>query len=125
MFSYAIYEEQTHLAELELSAFVRAVAAVFGPDQARAATEDWLDEADAVDGPPLFPSAEIGGQSQSLLQHAYRYRSTLSQPKATLRYRPYHRLIVCRLLIWSDAYIRSQHLEEEWHTQHAKSRTPK
>ena len=53
LFSYAIYEEQTHLAELELSAFVRAVAAVFGPDQARAATEDWLDEADAVDGAPL------------------------------------------------------------------------
>ncbi len=53
LLSYAIYEEQTHLAELELSAFARAVTAALGPDQARAATEDWLDEADTVDGPPL------------------------------------------------------------------------
>jgi hypothetical protein len=52
-FSYAIYVEQTHLAELGVSAFVRAVTAVLGPDQAWAATEDWLDKADTVDGPPL------------------------------------------------------------------------
>jgi hypothetical protein len=58
LFSYAIYEEQTHLAELELFSFVMAVTAALGPAQAWAATEDWLDEADTVDGPPISISRD-------------------------------------------------------------------
>jgi hypothetical protein len=53
LFSNSIYEEQTHLAERELSAFIKAVTELFGPEQARSATEDWLKEADLIDAPPL------------------------------------------------------------------------
>jgi hypothetical protein len=56
LFSNSIYEEQTHLAERELSAFIKAVTELFGPEQARSATEDWLKEADLIDAPPLSTS---------------------------------------------------------------------
>jgi hypothetical protein len=52
LFSYSNYEEQTHLAERELTEFVRAVTERLGPEQAEAATGDWLDEADLIDAPP-------------------------------------------------------------------------
>lgn len=51
-FSNSIYEEQTHLAERELSAFISAVTQMFGPEQARVSTEDWLEESELMDGPP-------------------------------------------------------------------------
>ena len=51
-FSDSIYEEQTHLAENELSSFVAVVAMSYGPEQAELATEDWLDESDLIDSPP-------------------------------------------------------------------------
>jgi len=51
-FSIATYEEQTQLAERELSCFVAAVTKLFGPDQARVAAEDWLEESDLMDSPP-------------------------------------------------------------------------
>ncbi len=51
-FSNATYEEQTRLAERELSSFLAAVTTLFGPDEARVAAEDWLDESDLMDGPP-------------------------------------------------------------------------
>ena len=44
----SIYEEQVHLAERELAAFVSAVSELFGPEQARRAAEDWLDESKLV-----------------------------------------------------------------------------
>jgi hypothetical protein len=37
-------EGQINMAERELSAFIRAVTELFGPEQARLSTEDWLDE---------------------------------------------------------------------------------
>ena len=52
-FSSSMYEEQTHLAERELSAFVAAVRELFGPEQARLSERDWLDEAELMDSPPL------------------------------------------------------------------------
>jgi hypothetical protein len=52
LLSDCIYEEQTHLAERELSAFISAVTQLFGPEQARASTEDWLEEAELMDSPP-------------------------------------------------------------------------
>ena len=39
-------EEQIKMAERELSAFIRAVTELFGPEQARLSTEDWLDESE-------------------------------------------------------------------------------
>lgn len=52
LFSDSIYEEQTHLAERELAAFIAAVAASYGPEQAKLSAEDWLEESDLMDSPP-------------------------------------------------------------------------
>ena len=51
-FSDFIYEQQTQLAERELYSFIAAVAELYGPEQGRISTEDWLDEADFMDSPP-------------------------------------------------------------------------
>ena len=42
-------ENQINMAERELSAFIRAVTELFGPEQARLSTEDWLDEFELKD----------------------------------------------------------------------------
>ena len=42
-------EDQINLAERELSAFLRAVTELFGPEQARLSTDDWLYESDLID----------------------------------------------------------------------------
>lgn len=55
-FSPSIYEEQTRLAEHELAVFLKAVNYMYGPEQARCATEDWLDEAELRDSPPRSTS---------------------------------------------------------------------
>lgn len=51
-FSDSIYEEQAHLAEYELSSFVAAVTASYGPEQAKLSAEDWLEESALMDSPP-------------------------------------------------------------------------
>ncbi|MGA9354411.1 MAG: hypothetical protein WBV46_12020 [Terriglobales bacterium] len=51
-FSDEIYEEQTQLAERELSSFMAAVKATYGPEQAKLSAEDWLEESELMDGPP-------------------------------------------------------------------------
>lgn len=51
-FSNSTCDEQTHLAERELSAFIVAVTERFGPEQARVATQDWIEEAEIMDSPP-------------------------------------------------------------------------
>ena len=58
LFSNAMYEEQTHLAERELSAFISAVTQLFGPEQARAAAEDWVQESELMDSPPRSTSRD-------------------------------------------------------------------
>ncbi|MGD0598546.1 MAG: hypothetical protein ABR988_01910 [Terriglobales bacterium] len=45
-FSNATYVDQMHIAEGELSAFISAVTQLFGPEQARLAAEDWLEESE-------------------------------------------------------------------------------
>ena len=57
-FDNSTYAEQTHLAERELSAFIRAVTELFGPEQARLSTEDWLDESALMDTPPRATSRD-------------------------------------------------------------------
>ena len=57
-FSNSIYEEQMHLAERELSAFISVVAKTFGLEQALTSTEDWLEESELMDGPPRSTSRE-------------------------------------------------------------------
>lgn len=51
-FCDSIYEEQTHLAERELSSFMAAVTKLYGPEQARVSGEDWLEESELMDSPP-------------------------------------------------------------------------
>jgi len=51
-FSDSIYEEQTHLAESELSSFIAAVKASYGLEQAELSAEDWLEESELMDSPP-------------------------------------------------------------------------
>jgi len=51
-FSDSIYEEQTHLAESELSSFITDVTKLYGSYEARLSEEDWLDESDLMDSPP-------------------------------------------------------------------------
>lgn len=51
-FSDSIYEEQTHLAEHELSSFIAAVKASYGPEQAKVSADDWLEESEIMDSPP-------------------------------------------------------------------------
>ena len=52
-FSDLPYEEQTLLAERELSSFIAAVTELYGPEQARLSEKDWLDESDSMDRPPF------------------------------------------------------------------------
>jgi hypothetical protein len=50
-FSNSVYEEQTRLAERELSSFIAAVTKLYGAEQAQISAEDWLDESDLMDSP--------------------------------------------------------------------------
>ena len=54
----SIYEEQTHLAERELSAFIRAVTELYDPKQAKISEKDSLDESELMDSPPLSTNRE-------------------------------------------------------------------
>jgi len=57
-FSVSKCLEQAQLAERELSAFVGAVAQLYGPEQARLSAEDWLQEAALIDTPPRSTSRD-------------------------------------------------------------------
>ena len=48
--------DQIRIAERELSAFIRAVTQLFGSEEARLSAEDWLDESELMDSPPLSTS---------------------------------------------------------------------
>ncbi|MGA8440826.1 MAG: hypothetical protein WB762_00135 [Candidatus Sulfotelmatobacter sp.] len=50
-FSNTTCADQIQMAERELSAFIRAVTELFGPQHARIAAEDWLDESESMDSP--------------------------------------------------------------------------
>ena len=52
-FCNSTYADQVHIAERELFSFIRAVTQQFGPGEAELSTEDWLDEAELMDGPPV------------------------------------------------------------------------
>jgi len=57
-FCNSTYEDQIHMAERELSAFISAVTELFGPEQARLSAEDWLDESELMDSPPRSTSRD-------------------------------------------------------------------
>ncbi|MGC1645894.1 MAG: hypothetical protein WA741_08700 [Candidatus Sulfotelmatobacter sp.] len=55
-FCNSTYDDQMHIAKRELSAFIRAVSQLFGSEEAKLSAEDWLDETELIDGPPLSTS---------------------------------------------------------------------
>jgi len=57
-FSNSTCEGHIKMAERELSAFVRAVTELFGPEQARLSTEEWLDELELKDTLPRATSRD-------------------------------------------------------------------
>lgn len=57
-FCNSAYEDQVHMAERELAAFLGAVTELFGPDQAKVSAEDWLDESELMDSPPRSTSRD-------------------------------------------------------------------
>jgi len=59
-FSDSIYEEQTHLAESELSSFIAAVKASYGLEQAELSAGDWLEESELMDSPPRSETRNWG-----------------------------------------------------------------
>jgi len=59
-FSDLIYEEQTHLAESELSSFIAAVKASYGLEQAKLSAADWLEESELMDSPPRSETRNWG-----------------------------------------------------------------
>ena len=79
-FSDVVYEEQAQLAERELSSFVSAVTNLYGPEEARLSAQDWLDESDLLDSPPL--STERNWRAVTIAASARlaaRLKSTASQ----------------------------------------------
>ncbi len=50
------YTAEMEIAERELSAFIRAVTQLFGPEAAKLSAEDWLDESELMDSLPLATS---------------------------------------------------------------------
>ena len=55
-FCNSTYADHMQFAERELSAFIRAVMQLFGFEEAELSAEDWLDESELMDSPPLATS---------------------------------------------------------------------
>ena len=68
-FCNSTYDDQMHIAERELSAFIRAVSQLFGSEEAKLSAEDWLDETESIDGPPLSTSRNWGRSRSRPRQH--------------------------------------------------------
>ena len=51
-FPDSIYEKQMQFADRGLASFIAAVTKLYGPEQARLSTEDWLNESELMDSPP-------------------------------------------------------------------------
>ena len=52
-FCISTYAAEMDNAEHELFAFIGAVTQLFGPEAANLSAEDWLDESELIDSPPL------------------------------------------------------------------------
>jgi hypothetical protein len=50
------YAAEMGIAERELSAFIGAVTQLFGPEEAKLAAQDWLDESELMDSSPRATS---------------------------------------------------------------------
>jgi hypothetical protein len=55
-FCKSSFDDETHVAERELSRFFRAVTHLFSAEQAKLSVEEWLVESDLPDSPPCSSS---------------------------------------------------------------------
>jgi hypothetical protein len=51
-FSNSLYTDQVHSSERELAAFIAAVRASYGPEEAELSAEDWIEESELMDSSP-------------------------------------------------------------------------
>jgi hypothetical protein len=69
------------IAERELGAFIRAVTELFGPEQARLATEDWVEEVELMDVLPGPTRREWGSVTVAAsVQLARRLNTNVDRP---------------------------------------------
>ncbi|MFZ0478084.1 MAG: hypothetical protein WAL71_02955 [Terriglobales bacterium] len=87
-FSNSTYEDEMHLAERELAAFIGAVTELFGPTQARLAAHDWLDESDLPDSPPRSTSRDWRAVTVAASARLANRISAVREPRPSLRTSP-------------------------------------
>jgi hypothetical protein len=69
------------IAERELGAFIRAVTELFGPEQARLATEDWVEQVELMDELPGPIRREWGSVTVAAsVQLARRVNTNVGRP---------------------------------------------
>jgi len=69
------------IAEREVGAFIRAVTELSGPEQARLATEDWVDEVELMDALPGPTRREWGAVTVAAsVQLASRVNTNVDRP---------------------------------------------
>ena len=69
------------IAERELGAFIMAVTELFGPEQARLAAEDWVDELELMDALPGPTRRDLGSVTvAAAAQLARRLNPNLDRP---------------------------------------------
>jgi hypothetical protein len=76
-FSNSLYTDQTRLAERELSAFIAAVRALYGPEQAELSVQDWIEESELMDS---APRSEIRNWRAVTIAASARLASRVSRP---------------------------------------------
>jgi len=76
-FSNSLYTDQLHLAERELSAFIAAVSASYGREQAELSAEDWIAESELMDSPPR---SEVRNWRAVTIAASARLASRVSRP---------------------------------------------
>src|SRR6266478_3455051 len=91
------------IAERELGAFIRAVTELFGPEQARLAAEDWVDELELMDTLPGPTRCDLGLAASAQLLRRLNANADRPTPRvASLipKYRRYLRPIVSARRVW-------------------------
>jgi len=88
-FCNSTYADQMHIAERELSAFIRAVTQLFGPEEAKLSAEDWLDESELVGSPHRSTSLDWRAISVAASARLAK-RLTVAQHQRTTLVAPAH-----------------------------------
>jgi hypothetical protein len=76
-FSNSLYTDQVHSAERELAAFIAAVKASYGPEEAELSAEDWIEESELMDS---SPRSEVRNWRAVTIAASARLASRVSRP---------------------------------------------